>query len=156
MRKIFTFIVTAAFCLTGAAKTADEVITDLEKATGAQVIHFNKEMITAQMGKAKDKDLGMFENILNGCVLIIEDTDKVKTDRFNGLIGELDDAAYEPLVTVFDDDDRVKVLGRSEGETVKEIVIAVTDNEDCVMVYLKGDIPKDKISQIVNDKTMKF
>ena len=57
MKKILTLLVTAMFCLTGTAKTAEEVISELEKATGAMVINFNKEMIASQIGKMGDSDL---------------------------------------------------------------------------------------------------
>lgn len=159
MKKILAFIVMAAFCLTGTAKTADEVIKEIEKATGAQVIRFNQEMIAMQMGEKKTgiKDVDeMLKLIDNGSVLIIDNTDKAKTDIFNSKTEELDDTFYESIATVFDNDDRVKVLGHMEGETIKEIVVAVTDGEDCVMVHLTGSIPKDKIGQLINDKTINF
>lgn len=156
MKKILAFIVMATFCLTGTAKTADEVIKEIEKATGAQVIRFNKEVLAMQMEKTDNTDLeGMLKDIDNGCVLIIENADKAKTDVFNNTVAGLD-SAYEPVVTVFDGDDRVKVLGRSEGETIKEVIVAVADKEDCVMVYFNGNIPKDKIGQLINDKTIGF
>ena len=156
MEKILAFIVMAAFCLTGTAKTADEVIKEIEKSTGAQVIRFNKEMIAMQMGKTGNNELGeMLKDIDNGCVLIIENADKAKSDVFNNTTAELD-PAYEPIVTVFEDDDRVKVLGRAEGDVLKEVVVAVSDNEDCVKVCFTGSIPKDKIGQLVNDKTISF
>ena len=146
----------AAFCLTGTAKTADEVIKEIEKATGAQVIRFNQEMIAMQMEKTDNKDLeGMLKDIDNGCVLIIEDAGKEKSEMFNNTTAELD-TAYEPVVTAFDGDDRVKILGHAEGETIKEIVIVVDDGDDCVMVYLTGSIPKDKIGQLVNKNTINF
>lgn len=98
----------------------------------------------------------MLKLIDNGSVLIIDNTDKAKTDIFNSKTEELDDTFYESIATVFDNDDRVKVLGHMEGETIKEIVVAVTDGEDCVMVHLTGSIPKDKIGQLINDKTISF
>ena len=85
----------------------------------------------------------------------MENADKAKSDVFNNTTAELD-PAYEPIVTVFEDDDRVKVLGRAEGDVLKEVVVAVSDNEDCVMVCFTGSIPKDKIGQLVNDKTISF
>lgn len=156
MKKIFAFIMAAAFCLTGAAKTADEVINEIEKATSAQVVRFNKEMIAMQMGKSDKDDIKELLNYVdNGCVLIIEDSDKAKSDTFNNTVAGLD-SVYEPVVTVFDSDDRVKVLGRAEGDILKEVVVAVSDNEDCVMVYITGSIPKDKIGQLINNKTISF
>ena len=156
MKKILAFIVMAAFCLTGTAKTADEVIKEIEKATGAQVIRFNKELLAMQMGKTNNDSLeAILKCIDNGCVLIIEDAGKEKSEMFSNTTAELD-TAYEPVITAFDGDDRVKILGRAEGETIKEIVIVVDDGDDCVMVYLTGSIPKDKIGQLVNKTTINF
>ena len=157
MKKILTLLVTAMFCLTATAKTAEEVISELEKATGAMVINFNKEMIASQIGKMGDSDLEqMLKQIDNGRVLVIKDADKAKTELFNSKTDELNSATYEPLTTVFDKDSRVKVLGRAEGDNLKEIVVTVTDGSDCVIVYLNGVIAKDKIGQLINDKTINF
>lgn len=156
MKKILTLIMTVAFCLTGAAKTADEVINELEKNAKAQVIRFNKELLAMQMGKTNNDSLeAILKCIDNGCVLIIEDAGKEKSEMFNNTTAELD-TAYEPVVTAFDGDDRVKILGHAEGETIKEIAIVVDDGDDCVMVYLTGSIPKDKIGQLVNKNTINF
>ena len=156
MKKIFTLIVTAAICLTGTAKTADEVINELEKDNGAMVIRFNQKTLETQMGKTGDNDLKqILKDIDNGCVVIIEGADKAKTDAFNSKTAELDET-YEPIVTAFDGDDRVKVLGRTEGDTVKDVVVAVADGKNCVLVYFTGNIPKDKIGQLINNKTINF
>lgn len=156
MKKIFTLIVTAAICLTGTAKTADEVINELEKDNGAMVIRFNQKTLETQMGKTGDNDLKqILKDIDNGCVVVMEGADKAKTDAFNSKTAELDEA-YEPIMTAFDGDDRVKVLGRTEGDTVKEVVVSVSDGDDCVMVYFAGSIPKDKIGQLINNKTINF
>lgn len=157
MKKFLTLLVAALFCLTGAAKTAEEVIGELKKATGAMVINFNKEILASQLGKTGDTDLEpIFKNIDNGCVLVLQDADKAKVETFNSKTDELDGSVYEPLTTAFDGDHRVKVLGRAEGDSLKEIVVIVADGSDCVMVCFNGDIPKDKIGQLVNNKTINF
>lgn len=156
MKKIFTLIVTAAICLTGTAKTADEVINELEKDNGAMVIRFNQKTLETQMGKTGDNDLKqILKDIDNGCVVVMEGADKAKTDAFNSKTAELDET-YEPIMTAFDGDDRVKVLGRTEGDTVKDVVVAVADGKNCVLVYFAGSIPKDKIGQLINNKTINF
>ena len=156
MKKIFTLIVTAAICLTGTAKTADEVINELEKDNGAMVIRFNQKTLETQMGKTGDNDLKqILKDIDNGCVVVMEGADKAKTDAFNSKTAELDET-YEPIMTAFDGDDRVKVLGRTECDTVKDVVVAVADGKNCVLVYFAGSIPKDKIGQLINNKTINF
>ena len=118
---------------------------------------FNKEILASQLGKTGDKDLEpIFKNIDNGCVLVLQDADKAKVETFNSKTDELDGSVYEPLTTAFDGDSRVKVLGRAEGDSLKEIVVIVADGSDCVMVCFNGDIPKDKIGQLVNNKTINF
>lgn len=156
MKKIMTLIVTAMLCLTASAKTADEVISELQEATSAQVIRFDKTMLSQFLGKTDNKKLEKLKYIDNGCVLIIEDADKAKVEKFNKIADELDDTAYEPLATVYDGDDRVKVLGHVEGETVKEVFITVADGEDCVMVHMNCSIPKSEIDSMINKDTFSF
>lgn len=55
---------------------------------------------------------------------------------------------------MFDDSDKVKILGRKDGDVIKELLIIVSDSEDCLIVLLNGNIKVEDLGKLVNDKTI--
>lgn len=153
MKKLFILIMTALTCHAGFAKTAEEVINGIKNATGAQEIRFDGQMIAQNMGYAGGA-AEILKGVKDGCVLMLEDAGKSANDVFNGSTDELDKDSYAPITTVFDDSDNVKVYGRIDDETIKELFITVTDEDDCILVYMTCDIPSNKIGQLINEKTI--
>jgi hypothetical protein len=54
---------------------------------------------------------------------------------------------YEDLVMVRENNDDVGILGKFEGERVKELIILIGGEENTI-VYLKGDIHPDMLKEI--------
>ena len=46
------------------------------------------------------------------------------------------------------------MYGHIDDETIKELFITVTDEDDCILVYMTCDIPSNKIGQLINEKTI--
>ena len=153
MKKLFILIMTALTCHAGFAKTAEEVISGIKNATGAQEIRFDGQMIAQSMGNAGGL-ADILKGVKDGCVLMLENAGKSANDVFSGSTEELDKDSFAPIATAFDESDNVKVYGRIEEETIKELFITVTDEDDCILVYMKCDIPGDKINQLINEKTI--
>ncbi len=155
MKKLFIFIVMAALCHAVQAKTAEETINEIKAETGAMVVTFDKEMLKKQLGNDGDIPNEVLESVDNGTVLILEEMTDKKKDVFESKVDGLTSAdGYEQLVSVFDDSDKVKILGRKDGDVIKELLIIVSDNEDCLIVLLNGNIKVEDLGKLVNDKTI--
>ena len=155
MKKLFIFIIMAAICHVAQAKTAEEVINEIKTETGAMVLSFDKEMLKKQLGNEGDIPNEVLESVDNGTVLILEEMTGKKKDVFESKVAGLTSAnGYEQLVSVFDDSDKVKILGRKDGDVIKELLVIVSDSEDCVILQLNGNIKVEDLGKLVNDKTI--
>ena len=56
---------------------------------------------------------------------------------------------FEDLAMVIEDNDKIGILGRFKGDTVKELIILVGGDENTI-VYLKGNITPEMINEIVS------
>lgn len=156
MKKLFIFIIMAAICHVAQAKTAEEVINEIKTETDAMVVTFDKEMLKKQLGNDGGIPGAVLESVDNGTVLVLEGvTDKNKAVFDSKVAGLTSADGYEPLVSVFDDSDKVKILGRKDGDVIKELLIIVSDSEDCLIVLLNGNIKVEDLGKLVNDKTIK-
>ena len=153
MKKLFILIITALACNAAFTKTAEEVISDIKNTTGAQEIRFDGQMIAKSIGNAGEM-ADILKGVKDGCVLMLEDAGKSANKAFNESIDELGKDSFAPIATVFDDSDNIKVYGHVDDETIKELFITVTDEDDCILVYMRCDIPSDKIGQLINEKTI--
>lgn len=157
MKKLLIFIAMAIFCQTGFAKSAEEVINEIKKETGAMVIPIDGNMIQEYIKKGDTDNIGeILKNIKSGKIVVLEDAEKKKVDVFSKKTAELDANVYKPIATVFSGNDKVKVLGHTESDTVKEILIIVTEEGQCVMIHFEGNIPTEEIGRLINEKTIQI
>lgn len=67
-------------------------------------------------------------------------------------ICELDPDTYQTLTSVTDDDETVQLIGKIRNDTVKELLIVVTDGGDATLIRLKGNFTKSDIQNIIDYK----
>ena len=95
----------------------------------------------------------ILEGHLNHCVREgIEHGDVDKTiEDFAKAIQELDTKKYEPLVSVNEKGEKVRILVNIEKDYIRELVILGCENTECYLVHLTGKIKPDDIQTVVND-----
>lgn len=157
MKKLFILIAVALFCNAGFAKTVDDVINEIKATTGAQVISFDKDMLKQQLADDDDIPNEFFDSVDNGTVLLLSDVADDKMKVFNEKVAELlKDNIYEQMASVFDDESRVKILGKKDNDMIKELIIVVADGGDGVLIKLNGNISISDLGKIVNKDTIKL
>ena len=88
-------------------------------------------------------------------VLDLEDcSNKVKA-RFNEKVNNLQLEGYETMIQAIEDGEKVRILTRIENNTVRELLIVCTGNDDCALIQLNGKIKKEDIAELVNEETKK-
>ena len=88
-------------------------------------------------------------------VLDLEDcSNKVKA-RFNEKVNNLQLKGYETMIQAIEDGEKVRILTRIENNTVRELLIVCTGNDDCALIQLNGKIKKEDIAELVNEETKK-
>lgn len=104
---------TAALCLTGTAKTSNEVIRDIRANNKALTIRFNKLMM-ALLPDLNDEAFGeAMGHISSGTIVTVEDGGEKARRSFMESVSELDTCKYQPFVSVNDEDgETVQIFGR--------------------------------------------
>lgn len=153
MKKLFVMAFAAMFCMAGFAKGTQEVINEIVQSTGAQVITLGKDIIAAQTAGMPDNVKAVINNIDGGTLVLLSEgtDDNIKT--FNDKVGELDTTDYETMASFVDGSDIIKVFGKYDGDCITELVIVFSDDEDCAMIDVTGNISKEDALKLL-DKDM--
>lgn len=76
---------------------------------------------------------------------------KLFNDKVAGLQA---DNSYEQIASVFDNESRVKILGKKDNDIIKELLIIVSNGGDGVFIKLSGNLKPEDLGKIVNEKTI--
>lgn len=155
MKKLFVFALAAMFSIAGFAKNTQDVINDIRQSTNAQVLTLSKDLIQVQAKNLPEDLKGILDNIEEGTIVVLSEGSDEQINLFNDKLGELDAKEYKTMATFNDDSDNIKVLGKSDGDNVTELVIIMTDDETCALIDVTGKINKDNASKLLDKDTLK-
>lgn len=82
-------------------------------------------------------------------VLTLDECSPVVKERFRMAVSHLEEEGYECMVRVSDDSDKVRVFARRNGESIRELLVAVTSEDAATLVQVNGKIAADEIGKIV-------
>ena len=88
-------------------------------------------------------------------VLDLEDCSSKVKARFNEKVNNLQLEGYETMIQTIENGEKVRILTRIENNTVRELLIVCTGNDDCALIQLNGKIKKEDIAELVNEETKK-
>ena len=153
MKKLFILAFAEMCCMAGFAKSTQEIINEITKSTGAQVITLSKDIIAAQAAGMSESVKAFMANLDGGVLVVLSEGtgDNIKT--FNDKVGELDADAYETIASFVDGSDSIKVFGKCDGDIVTELFIAFSDDENCALIDVTGNINKEDALKLL-DKDM--
>ncbi len=152
MKKVLTFIISTALCLSVSAKTSNEVMRDIRHNNKTITIRFNKLTLAMIPDLHDDLWRPALRHIHSGTIIVIECEDGNAGKSIQKSICELDPDTYQTLTSVTDDDETVQLIGKIRNDTVKELLIVVTDGGDATLIRLKGNFTKSDIQNIIDYK----
>lgn len=152
MKKFLTFMIFTALCLFVSAKTSNEVMRDIRHNNKTMTIRFNKLMLAMMPDLHDDLWKPALRHIRSGTIIIIDDEDDDAGKSIQKSIDELDDDTYQALTSITYDDETVQLIGKIRNDTVKELLIVITDGGDGILIRLKGNLTKDDIQKIIDNK----
>ncbi|WP_295432261.1 DUF4252 domain-containing protein [uncultured Prevotella sp.] len=155
MKKLFVFALAVVFSIAGFAKNTQDVINDIRQSTNAQVLTLSKDLIQIQTKNLPEDLKGILNDIEEGTILVLSEGSDEQIKIFNDKLGELDANEYKTMASFNDDSDNIKVLGKSDGDNVTELVIIMTDDETCALIDVTGKINKDNASKLLDKDTLK-
>lgn len=108
--------------------------------------------VTSIFLKNKSRDLSRItKGIKSVLVLDLSECSKDVRRRFAEAVDSLDDAAYTSVIETHDGDDHVRILGKPDGNNMRDLVIISIDNDDCTLVRLEGKIKSKDVKSLIDD-----
>lgn len=144
------FAVLAFFSISTAVAAdsdADRIIGKYRKSEDVEYVRLNRILLKAAMECDEDMS-GWLKGVRRMDVMIIEgETDMA--DRFSEDVSSLKEKGWSMPVKVSDKGDAVEIYAMKKGEKIKEVVILVADEVDCVFVRIKGKVAESDIKDMV-------
>ena len=155
MKKIVVLVVMMTLMLQGAAaQTVESLINTFSTEKGVEKTHVGKAMMRlgAVFLKNKEANLSHIAKGINSIlVLDLDDCSKDVKQRFASAVDSLNDNAYTSVMETNDGDDRVRILGKPDGNDLRDVVIISIDNDDCALVRLEGKVKGKDVKKLIDD-----
>ena len=153
MKKIFFIALLAA--MTGLPCLSNENVTKQKNTVNALFKSFAKEksVTHVKIGGFIMAFTRLFTDSMgvNGVeVYAFDDCDSQVKERLHTAIKNIKDDAYETLLSVSQDGERVKILIKTKHDYINEIVI-IASGDDLALVRIKGKIKPEDIQNVVNN-----
>ena len=82
-------------------------------------------------------------------VYSFEECNQSVKDNLNNAIASLKDSRYETMVSVNENTERTKILVKTEGEFIQELVV-MTSGNDPALIRIKGKIKPSDVENVIN------
>jgi hypothetical protein len=125
------------------AQTVDQLFAKYANEEGVEHVNVGKlGMIFA----------GLFGETMgiNGVdVLSFEHCTPSVREKLNGDIHSLNDPGYETLMTVNGNDEQVRMLVKTKGDIIHELVVLATERNEMALVRIRGKINPADIARVI-------
>ena len=154
MKKITMMLVALLMLVaqTVAASSAKDLINEYKEKDKADYTYVSPAMMFIAKAAANkfDKDVAKVVDKLTCVRILTLDACKTKVKKkFNKAINDLDEEEYQPLVMKDGNYDGFRVLAKSDGEALSEVVLLKADYDHCTMVLVEGHVGVDDIQSLV-------
>ena len=131
------------------SQTVDNIFNEFKDKPGAQVINLSKSLLSMFTSSNMDeKNKKLLENIDSMQILHIEDNKKT-CKEFIKKAEKMNTDGYETMANVKEEDETTRILTRSNGDTINDVIILHIENDECTLLQISGKISPDDIDNIV-------
>jgi hypothetical protein len=123
-------------------KSVDQIFKEFSKEKGVMRVEVGKFTMTLA---------GLFTDVMgvNGIeVYSFEECIPSEKERLNTAIASLKDKNYETMVSVNEDRERTKILVKTDGETLSELIV-LTSGAKPALIRIKGKIKPSDIENVI-------
>ena len=146
------FLLTFALLLGGLSflysQTPEDIFKKYETETNAQLMTVGEDMLSAMVAE-EGEDVGKLKNIESVVVLDLSQCDQSVKDGFETAIKNMKLDGYETLVQVNEDGVAIKVMGKVDGELVRDMIVTLV-GEAHMLVQMKGSISMSDVTSMMN------
>lgn len=157
MKKTFILMCMLAVAQLGMAQvTVQEFIDKYVTVENATVQQVDAEMLETIKQQAPEQaqmfeDMGIEEITV---VILDNDVEQGVKDELTEDLSTISDDDFEELISLTHEGTSVKVLMNEIENIVKSLLVAVCDNDDYMLVNIKGNIPREKLEEQMNNGNM--
>lgn len=135
------------FTVAAADSDADRIIGKYKKSEDVEYFRLNRILLGAAM-KCDEDMSGWLKGVRRMDVMIV-DGETGLSGGFSEDVSSLKEKGWSMPVKVSDGGDAVEIYAMKKGEKIREVVILVADEVDCVFVRIKGKVAESDIKDMV-------
>ena len=155
MKKYLVAIALMIACQNTFAQSTKEIFEEFGKEWNAESVSIPSFLMSIGRLFMDDDTPEIAKSIDFMKVLDLEDCSSKVKARFNEKVNNLQLEGYETMIQTIENGEKVRILTRIENNTVRELLIVCTGNDDCALIQLNGKIKKEDIAELVNEETKK-
>lgn len=127
--------------------TPEDIFKTFGSEENAQLMTLDGDMLSAMKAQAGE-DADKLEGIEAITVLDISQCDQSAKDEFEKATGSMQLDGYETLVRVNEEGVTARIMGKVEGDIVRDMIVVVT-GEAHVLVQMKGSINMSDVNSMM-------
>lgn len=154
MKKIFLLLLLATIGMGGKAQTLEKFVEKFSNMPDVEVVRLDKEMLKEMMKLAlsqQQQQEGVdsakveqarwaAEHLEEVTILSFEGCSESDRKSYCEAIDQFEAEGLDKLVDVNDDGERVKILGKIEGNCIHDLVVMAGEEKDPAFVRVRGEI----------------
>ena len=161
MKKLLIILVCSFACQMGYCQHFNNLFDEFKHEKNADYVTVSPFLMTIgkwfiQMDKDNDPDDIVTKSIIKGTksikVLDLGDCSEEVKNRFQKSLKKIHTNGYEEMIRAKDDGDDVRILAKMDKKYIKDVIIAVSGNEDCTLIQLDGKFSLDDVMNIIKEE----
>ncbi len=104
--------------------------------------------MASQNQESSDDKTNLFEKIDKVRVLVMEEKNTVDPSDYKQLIRNAEKEAYSSLIEVNTDGEKVDIMMKEDGDTITNVLLVVSGEEEFVMINLTGNLKYEDLENL--------
>lgn len=151
MKKILFTLLMVLACQVALCQSANSVFNDFRDKKHAEYVSVPRLLMSVAAAKVKDGNVAaLLKEVDEAKVLTLSDCSKSVKRKFAKKLSALSGNGYDDFTGMKSGKDKdMKILVKQSGETIKEIVALVLNNNACVGILVTGSINVEDVAAII-------
>ncbi len=151
MKRLLTIILLSAALLGASAGNPARLFDEFKHADNAEYVKVPRFLLWIAKAAGSFEGVPLAGKISGIKVLTLEGASAQSNARFDSRLKE-ETADYDELINVKDDDSRVRIFSRADGEKFRNLYILAIDNSECAFIELSGKFTVDDLRKIAEER----
>lgn len=157
MKKYVLLLPILLLLLTSCNRNVSTLFHELKKYPHTEYVSLSFPFINLIKLAASDKESSqIIKKVKSIKVLNMEKCNEESKKIFRKKTNALTQNGYETLLKVNDEGENVSVLSKIQKEKIKEILIIVTDENECSLIQIRANLQMEDINKLINNDMRKM